>query len=97
MIIKPETTANRFVGQNHFPHRIPLTQCKTKGHFPQRSRMCIDGNKCNTRQTEAKYITVYCKTWDLGLCLGECFKRYHSKANYCDYEKYKKKKLNSMA
>ena len=72
----------RLVGRNHFPFRIPATGTKQKWASQRTCRVCADKAKHETGKTAHKYTTVYCETCDVGLCLGQCFQAFHTKAKY---------------
>lgn len=71
------STAGRLVGRDHFPHRIPAVGAKREGHAQRTYK-----SKHNTGRAVKKMTTVYCRTCDVGLCIGECFECYHTRARY---------------
>ncbi|KAJ4427097.1 hypothetical protein ANN_24712 [Periplaneta americana] len=76
------STGGRLVGRDHFPHRIPGTGSKQKGHTQRTCKVCADRGKHHTGKATQKYTTIYCARCDVGLCIGNCFEIYHTRANY---------------
>ncbi|KAJ4444060.1 hypothetical protein ANN_05849 [Periplaneta americana] len=76
------STGGRLVGRDHFPHRIPGIGSKQKGHTQRTCKVCADRGKHHTGKATQKYTTIYCARCDVGLCIGNCFEIYHTRANY---------------
>ncbi|KAJ4436139.1 hypothetical protein ANN_18766 [Periplaneta americana] len=62
--------------------RIPGTGSKQKGHAQRTCKVCADRSKHHTGKATQKYTTIYCARCDVGLCIGNCFEIYHTRANY---------------
>lgn len=77
-----QNMAGRLVGRDHFMNRIPATNSKQKGWSQRTCKVCADKTKYQTGKAAHKYTTFYCKTCNVGLCLGECFEVYHTKQQY---------------
>ncbi|KAJ4429276.1 hypothetical protein ANN_26279 [Periplaneta americana] len=76
------STGGRLVGRDHFPRRIPGTGWKQKGHTQRKCKVCADRGKHHTGKATQKYTAIYCARCDEGLCIGNCFEIYHTRANY---------------
>lgn len=64
----------------HFPDKIPPTEKKA-----QPTRVCkVCSEKCKAESGKAgrKETSWWCPDCAVPLCMPECFKIYHTKANY---------------
>jgi hypothetical protein len=64
------SSASRLVGRDYFAHRVPTTSSKLKGCSQRTCKVCVDKGKHHTGKSTKKYITIYCRKCDVGLCLG---------------------------
>ena len=69
-------------GRDHFLYRIPATHAKVEGTSQRSCRVYGEKSKRQTGKTIKKCTTMYCRKYDVGLCIGQCFEVYHTKLNY---------------
>lgn len=81
-IQSPPGTGGRLLGRDHFPYRIPGSGKKKEGWAQRLCKVCSDRGKHESGKSARQYTTMYCKKCDVGLCIGECFEAYHTRANY---------------
>lgn len=73
------STSNRLLGR-HFVDKIPPTE--KKAHPTRVCKVCTDKSKAVTGKSGRKETSWWCSVCEVGLCVPECFKIYHTKANY---------------
>jgi hypothetical protein len=56
--------AGRLVGTDHFLYKIPATHAKPEGKTQRLCRVCSETGKSQTRKTETKFISTYCRKCD---------------------------------
>ena len=76
-----QDTGGRLLGRHHFPYRIPASG-KKKGWAQRLFKVCSDRGNQESGKSARQYTTVYCKKYEVGLCIGDCFESYHSRTNY---------------
>ena len=63
--------------ERHFPDHVPGTDRKAKGQ-----RTCHVCAHTTNGQQRRKLVTTWCPECKVGLCLGNCFKIYHTKKSF---------------
>lgn len=74
-----QIASNRLLGR-HFPERVPATD--KKKHPTRTCKVCSDRFKAQTGGHQRKESTWWCPDCEVGLCLPDCFKVYHTVAKY---------------
>ncbi|XP_046385713.1 piggyBac transposable element-derived protein 4-like [Ischnura elegans] len=75
-------SSNRLLGR-HFAEKIPATENKSQ---PTRTcKVCADRGKASTGKVSRRETIWWCSCCGVALCMPDCFKLYHTKANYISY------------
>lgn len=68
--------ASAFVDR-HFLDNVPPTAGRKKGQ-----RICHVCSHTERTERKRKYVTSWCPECQVGLCVGQCFKIYHSQKKF---------------
>ena len=65
------------VVEHHYLQQLPR-----KADERMRQKVCQVCHHSTRRATLVKRVTTWCESCGVGLCIGECFRDYHSLKNY---------------
>lgn len=72
------TSAGRLLGR-HFPSRVTSTGEKKRP--ARKCKVCVEKGRRNGKKIR-KETVFQCSSCDVGLCIPDCFKIFHTKSEY---------------